>query len=274
MSLIRRGAASLASSPCPVLVKNRRSDSMGKIERLTNCTTGGPVFVDVEDGKIVRMTPIDLDESDPQGWTIDARGRKFTPPRRTTLSPHAMAQKSMVYSPKRILTPLKRVDFDPKGERNTQNRGISGYEPISWDEALDIVCDEVIRLKREVGPAAILTTPGSHHLWGNVGYRHSTYFRFMNLIGFTYGEHNPDSWEGWHWGGTQMWGNSHRLGIPEQYDLLEDALKHTEMIVFWSSDPETSGGGIYSAFESTPRRLWMKELGIKMVFVDPFFNHT
>ncbi len=247
---------------------------MGRTERLTNCTTGGPVFVDVEDGKIVRMYPIDLGADDAQSWTIEARGRKFTPPRRTTLSPHAMAQRSMVYSPKRILTPLKRVDFDPKGERNIRNRGISGYEPISWDEALDILCDEIVRLKREVGPAAILTTPGSHHLWGNVGYRHSTYFRFMNLIGFTYGEHNPDSWEGWHWGGTQMWGNSHRLGIPEQYDLLEDALKHTEMIVFWSSDPETSGGGIYSAFESTPRRQWLKELGVKMVFVDPYFNHT
>ena len=175
----------------------------------------------------------------------------------------------MVYSPKRILTPLKRVDFDPKGERNIQNRGVSGYEPISWDEALDIVCDEIVRLHREVGPAAILTTPGSHHLWGNVGYRHSTYFRFLNLIGYTYGEHNPDSWEGWHWGGMHMWGNSHRLGIPEQYDLLEDALKHTEMVVFWSSDPEVSGGGIYAAFESTPRRFWMKDLGIKMVFVDP-----
>ncbi len=247
---------------------------MGKIERFTNSTTGGPLFVDVEDGRIVRMIPMDLDDSDPEGWTIKARGREFKPPRRTTLSPHAVAQKSMVYSPKRILTPLKRVDFDPKGERNIQNRGVSGYEPITWDEALDIVCDEIVRLHREVGPAAILTTPGSHHLWGNVGYRHSAYFRFMNLIGFTYGEHNPDSWEGWHWGGMHMWGNSHRLGIPEQYDLLEDALKHTEMVVFWSADPEVTGGGIYSAFESTSRRFWMKELGIKMVFVDPRFNDT
>ncbi len=247
---------------------------MGDMKRLTNCTTGGPVFVDVEDGKIVRMTPIDLADEDKGDWEIEARGRTFTPPRRTTLSPHAMASKSMVYSPKRILTPLKRVDFDPKGERNCQNRGVSGYEPISWDEALDLVADEIMKVKRELGPAAILSTPGSHHLWGNVGYRHSTYFRFMNLIGFTYGEHNPDSWEGWHWGATHMWGFSHRLGIPEQYDLLEDALKNTEMIVFWAADPESSGGGIYAAFESTCRRFWMKELGIKMVFIDPYFNHT
>ena len=46
------------------------------------------------------------------------------------------------------------------------------------------------------------------------------------------------------------------------------------MVVFWSADPETTGGGIYSAFESTIRRFWMKELGVKMVFVDPYFNHT
>ena len=95
----------------------------------------------------------------------------------------------------------------------------------------------------------------------------------MNLVGFTYGEHNPDSWEGWHWGGVHMWGFSHRLGIPEQYDLLEDALKNTEMVVFWSADPETTGG-VYGAFESTSRRYWLKELGVKMVFIDPYYNHT
>ncbi len=151
---------------------------------------------------------------------------------------------------------------------------MSGYEPVSWDEALDIVAGEIVRMHREVGPGAILSTAGSHHLWGNLGYRHSAYFRFMNLIGFTYGEHNPDSWEGWHWGGMHMWGMSHRLGLPEQYDLLEDALQNTEMVVFWSADPESTGGGIYTAFESTPRRFWLKELGVKMVFVDPYLSPT
>jgi trimethylamine-N-oxide reductase (cytochrome c) len=247
---------------------------MGQVERLTNCTTGGPVFVDVEDGRIVRMYPIDLDEDDKGDWAIEARGRRFTPPRRTTLSPHAQAQRSMVYSPKRVLTPLKRVDWDPDGERNIQNRGVSGYEPISWEEALDLVAAELVRNKREHGPGSILTTCSSHHLWGNIGYRHSAYYRWLNLMGMVHSAHNPDSWEGWHWGAMPMWGNSHRLGIPEQYDLLEDALKHTEMIVFWSADPETTGGGIYSAFESTSRRRWLKDLGVKMVFVDPYYNHT
>ncbi len=114
---------------------------MGKIERLTNSTTGGPVFVDVQDGKIVRIYPMDLDETDGRSWTIEARGRTFTPPRRTTLMPYTAGHKSMIYSPKRVLTPLKRVDFDPDGERNCEKRGESGYEPISWDEALDIISE-------------------------------------------------------------------------------------------------------------------------------------
>jgi len=242
-------------------------------KRLTNSTTGGPVFVDVKDGKIVRIIPMDLAESDAASWEIEARGRTFTPPRKATITPVTAAQKSLIYSPKRILYPMKRVDFDPEGQRNCQNRGVSGYERITWDEALDIVSKEMIRIKREFGPAAILSTASSHHLWGNVGYRFSTLFRFMNLAGFTYADHNPDSWEGWHWGGMHTWGFSWRLGNPPQYDLLEDGLQNTETIVFWSSDPEVNNG-IYSAFESTPRRFWLKELGVKMIFIDPYFNHS
>ncbi len=244
---------------------------MGEIIRLTNGTTGGPVHVYVKDGRIIRITPIEFDDDDAPSWVIKARGKEFSPPRKTTAAPYTMAARSMVYSDKRNLYPMKRKDFDPNGKRNCHNRGISGYERISWDEATDIVTSEIKRIKREYGPGAILSTAGSHHLWGNVGYRHSAYFRFMNLVGFCYADHNPDSWEGWHWGGMHQWGFSGRLGIPEQYDLLQDALKNTEMIVFWSSDPETTNG-IYAAFESTPRRQWLKELGVKMVFVDPFNN--
>jgi trimethylamine-N-oxide reductase (cytochrome c) len=229
--------------------------------------------VDVEDGRIVRVTQMDLTDDDAASYEIEARGRTFKPPRNTTITPYTAATRSMVYSPLRVEYPMKRKDFDPKGNRNCQNRGISGYERISWDEAFDIVSSEMIRIKREVGPAGIAATSGSHHLWGNVGYRFSAFFRFMNLAGFTYCDHNPDSWEGWHWGGMHNWGFAHRLGIPEQQDLLGDALKNTEMIVFWSADPEVNTG-IYSAFESTPRRFWLKELGVKMIFIDPFYNHT
>src|SRR5680860_164214 len=243
------------------------------VHRFTSNTNGGPVFAYVKDGKILRITPIDFDEDDAEPWTINARGREFKPPRKTTISSHTLAWKSLVYSPDRILYPMKRVDFDPEGERNPQNRGISGYERISWDEALDIVAGEITRVKREHGPGAIMNGSGSHHTWGHLGYWLSARIRFFNSIGWTPVHHNPDSWEGWFWGAMHHWGQSARNGGGETYGTVEDLLKHAEMVVFWSADPEATSG-VYGAHEGTVRRRWLKELGIPMVHIDPFYNHT
>lgn len=241
--------------------------------RYTTNTNGGPLFVYVKAGRIVRMTPIAFDSSDAPSWTIKARGKSFTPWRKSTLSPHAAALKSMVYSSRRLLYPMKRVDFDPNGARNQHNRGISGYERISWDEALDIVSTEIKRMKTEHGPGAIAIPLPSHHQWGNVGYYLSSLLRFGNLIGFTRVHPNPDSWEGWYWGAMHHFGGSLRLGLPSFYGTVEDCLKEAQQMVFWSSDPESTGG-IYAAFEGTQRRLWAKELGIEFVHIDPNLNPT
>ena len=241
--------------------------------RYTTCTNGGPLFVYVKDGRIVRVTPIEFDNSDPPTWSIEARGRKFSPPRRGLVAPHALNVKSIVYSDKRILYPMKRVDFDPNGERNPQNRGKSGYVRISWDEALDIVAKEINRQKRVHGPGSITFPMSSHHQWGNVGYYLSALMRFANLIGFTRVAANPDSWEGWYWGAMHHFGNSMRIGVPAGYGGVEDCLKEAEMIVFWSSDPESTNGG-YAGFEGTLRRQWLKELGVQFVHIDPHCNPT
>ncbi len=241
--------------------------------RLVSNTNGGPVFVYVKDDKIIRITPIELEDDDAEPWIIEARGKKFQPTKKVTVSPHTQGIKSTIYSKDRILYPMKRVDFDPNGERNPQNRGTSGYERISWEEATEIVSQEIVRVKTEHGPGAILNGSGSHHLWGNLGYWLSARIRFFNTIGTTYDTHNPDSWEGFYWGAMHHWGNSLRLGAPDTYSTVEDALKHCEMIVFWSSDPESTSG-VYGAMEGTQRRLWAKQLGIEFVHIDPFFNHT
>ncbi len=243
------------------------------VRRCVSNTNGGPVFVYVKDGKILRITPIDFDENDGSSWTIKARGRSFTPPRKGTVSPYVLGLKSMIYSEDRLLYPMKRVDFDPGGDRNCQNRGVSGYERISWDEALDLVAGEIKRVKQVHGPGAIMNGSGSHHTWGNIGYWLSAKTRFMNTIGSSHVVHNPDSWEGWYWGAMHHWGNSARNGGTDTYGTVEDCLKEAEMIVFWSSDPESTSG-VYGAFEGTVRRQWAKSLGIKMVHIDPYYNHT
>lgn len=244
----------------------------GSVRTTTN-TNGGPLFVFVKDGRIVRTTPIDLDAEDAPSWTLRARGRSFTPRRQATVSAHALCLKSLVYSDRRLLYPMKRVDFDVNGERNIQNRGISDYVRISWEEALDIVSSEIKRMKRDYGPGAMAIYQSSHHQWGNVGYYLSSLMRFGNLIGFTRVHPNPDSWEGWYWGGMHHYGNSLRVGIPGPYGIAEDCLKHCELIVYWSSDPEKTSGA-YSGSEGTERRQWAKDLDIPAVHIDPFFNAT
>lgn len=257
-----------------VLLKGDYGIDLGNgVKRYTNLTTGGPVLVYVKDGRILRVTPIEFDESDAQPWTIEARGKSFTPPRKATVSQYALAIKSMVYSPDRLLHPMKRIDFDPEGERNCKNRGISGYERITWDEALDIVASEIRRVKRQYGPGAIFSSHGSHHLFGNIGYWCSALARLTNSIGTSICINNPDSWEGWHWGAEHHWGNTMRVGGEEPYGTVEDCLKECEMVVFWSSDPESTGG-VYHAMDGTIRRFWLKELGIKVVHIDPYLNHT
>ena len=241
--------------------------------RYTSCTNGGPIFVYVKDGKILRTTPIDFDDKDAPSWEIEARGRTFRPKRRGLVAPHALSLKSQVYSDKRILYPMKRVDFDPDGERNPQNRGKSGYVRISWDEALDIVAKEINRQKRVHGPGAITFPMSSHHQWGNVGYYLSALMRFANLIGFTRVVANPDSWEGWYWGAMHHFGNSMRVGVPGGSGGLVDALQEAEMVVFWSCDPESTNSA-YGGFEGTPHRLWAKELGVEFVHIDPYCSAT
>lgn len=239
----------------------------------TNCTSGGPVFVYVKDGRVVRIRPIVFKEDDPPSWTIEARGKKFSPYRKVCLPPYVLTERPRLYSESRLLYPMKRVDFDPNGKRNPENRGKSVYERISWDEALDIVASEMKRMRETYGPEAIASRCSSHHNFGNVGYRTGAWARFFNLLGFTDILDNPDSWEGWHWGATHTYGFFWRLGMPEPYDMLEDALKNTEMVVHWGNDPDSTHG-CYGGQESAQWRLWLRELGVKQILIDPFRNYT
>jgi molybdopterin guanine dinucleotide-containing S/N-oxide reductase-like protein len=239
----------------------------------TNCTNAGPVSVYVKDGKVTRIRPLVADENDFKPWVIEADGKQYSPPKKFCVAPYVHAERRRLYSDERIKYPMKRVDFDPSGERNPQNRGKSAYERISWDEALDIVSGEIKRVKDTYGGSAISGLTSSHHNWGIVGYKMGPFARFMNMLEFTPVLDNPDSWEGWHWGATHTYGFYWRLGMPEQYDLLEDGLKNAEMIVFWSNDPDSTRG-TYSGQESSIWRQWLKEKGVETVFIDPYHNFT
>ena len=92
---------------------------------------GVAASVDVRNGKLVRIRPLHYewkyDKKDFNPWQMEAHGKVFEPTLKTLISPFGMAYKKRVYSPNRVLYPMKRVDWDPDGDRNTANRGNSKY---------------------------------------------------------------------------------------------------------------------------------------------------
>ena len=81
-----------------------------------------------------------------------------------------------------------REDFveTPDGKnRNTENRGKSGYRRASWDEALSLVAREIKRLHKTYGKETITACTSSHHSWGLVGYKISLFNRFFSMMGYT-----------------------------------------------------------------------------------------
>ena len=57
---------------------------------LTNCTVGGPVYAYVKNGRITRVEPLQLSPDGAESWVIEARGRRFSPPRIATLSEYQL----------------------------------------------------------------------------------------------------------------------------------------------------------------------------------------
>jgi trimethylamine-N-oxide reductase (cytochrome c) len=66
----------------------------------------------VNDGKVVRVRPLVVEEKDFSPWTIKADGSKYIASEKFMLSPFVHAERTRLYSEARIRYPLRRVDFD------------------------------------------------------------------------------------------------------------------------------------------------------------------
>jgi len=83
-----------------------------------------------------------------------ARGKTFNFTMKSLQSFYFACYKKRVYSPNRIMYPLKRVDWEPGGgdvsRYNPQNRAKSKFKRVSWDYALNTVVSEIQRMNSTV----------------------------------------------------------------------------------------------------------------------------
>ena len=250
-----------------------------KAASLMGPRSGLPTVVESgSDGKVTRVRPLyyrdymDWDAKNP--WKIEARGKTLTPPDRTVPGVYYMTYKKRVYSENRVRYPLKRADWDPKGERNPQNRGKSPYVRISWDEATQLIADELMRIKDTYGMSAVLSEADMHGEGKHVAPSHGCANRLLSLLGgYTSQMRNMDSWEGYSWGSKNVWGGEPVGEMQPSGNVWPDIAKHAELLLFWAADPETTPVG-FDGYMSSRLNEWLHSIGLKYVFVDPALNYS
>ncbi len=113
----------------------------------------------VKDGRIIRF---ETDNGEEPQIRACLRGRAY---------------RQRVYSPDRLKYPLRR----------TGERGQGQFERISWDEALDTVASELIRIKETYGNSAILLAGGGGSNQGLLHGRGPITQMLLHFGGFTRG---------------------------------------------------------------------------------------
>jgi anaerobic selenocysteine-containing dehydrogenase len=241
-------------------------------------SNGNVSVVDVKDGKVVRIRPLhydwqyDREKFNP--WKMEVRGQVLEPGLKTLIAPFDLAYKKRIYSQNRILYPLRRIDWDPDGKRNVENRGKSSYVRISWDEALEIIVKEITRVRSKYGPEAILTQADGHGEGKMIHTAHGSAVKFLEMLGggYTLQIRNPDSWEGWYWGAKHVWNMPGPGQMSPSVNLMPDIAENSQMVLFWGCDPETTPLGFNGQMAS---RLcfWWTQLGIKSIYICPDLNY-
>lgn len=238
---------------------------------------GAEGMVDVKDGKIVRIRPMrygwKYQKEDVRQWKISKNGKSIEPDWKSLPGPFSLSYKKRVYSANRIQYPLKRVDWDPNGERNPQNRGKSKYVRISWDEASEIIASEIKRIHKTYGVHGILMQGDGHGECKSINTPHGHPGNLLDHMGgFTLQVRNPDSWEGWYWGAKHVWGQGVQGNMWPAANTVKDATEHTEMMLFWGCDPETTPWGFTGQFASKLCYFW-SEIGMKQIYICPDLNY-
>jgi len=207
-----------------------------------NCGGRCVVNAHVRDGRIVKIS------TDPRRWTPEV------PPLHACVRGFGQAER--VNHPDRLRHPLRRVG----------PRGSGQFDRIGWDEALDEVARQMLRVRDTYGPAAILdcSRTGSLSMLHNV---RATAQRLLHLFG----------------GCTELWSNisaeaevfSVHMTYGARADYKSGGREPTDyvnsrLIVMWGWSP---GDGTFGTGTLQYLKLARKN-GTRIVCVDPRRTRT
>jgi anaerobic selenocysteine-containing dehydrogenase len=161
-----------------------------------------------------------------------------------------------VYSPARLLHPMRRRQGAPKG-KFAAGHELDAFEPISWDEALDVVAATLRRIAQEHGPESIL--PYSYA--GTIGVLSygSMDRRFFHRLGASRLDRTICSTAG---GDALISVYGKKLGTdPEHF-------RHARYIIAWGANIHGNNIHLWPFIEEARRN------GARLVVIDPYRTRT
>lgn len=164
--------------------------------------------------------------------------------------------RSRLYSPERLLYPMKRVG----------RRGEGKFKRVSWDEALSDIAERMVHLKNTYGPTALLD---QSYAGASYGVLHKSdqieglLGRFLGMFGCRTNSWSVPSYEG------TVFSSRMTFGTIEDGNE-DDAFAHCKLIIMWGWNPAYTfhGGNTFYYMRLAKQR------GCKFVLVDPQYTDS
>jgi anaerobic selenocysteine-containing dehydrogenase len=161
-----------------------------------------------------------------------------------------------VYSPARLLQPMRRRPEAPKGKM-PYGRETEVFEPIGWDEALDLIAERLSSIAQQHGPESILPYSYAGTI-GVLGYG-SMDRRFFHRLGASRLDRTICATAG---GDALVSVYGKKLGTdPEHF-------RHAKYIIAWASNIHGNNVHLWPFVEEARRN------GAKLVVIDPYRTRT
>lgn len=204
----------------------------------------------VEDGKLTGVKPFKKDPSP---------------------SPILNSIPNAIYGKTRVSSPMVRSGWLEKGpEKSKANRGEEPFVPISWDLAIELISDELKRVKKDYGNESIFA--GSYG-WASAGKFHNAkglLKRFFNLFGgFTDQKLTYSISAGYAITPYLVGTNSVCSSETTSWDSI---VENTELMVLFGGIPVKNNQVINGGVAEHSTEEWLKkakEKGIEFINISP-----
>jgi anaerobic selenocysteine-containing dehydrogenase len=190
------------------------------------------------------------------GKAVKIQGDPLHPVTRGFLCGKVAKYLDRVYSPERLLYPMRRRPGVPKGPL-AQGREAEAFERISWDDALDEIAARLKKIAAEFGPESVLPYSYAGTI-GKLGYG-SMDRRFFHRLGASQLDRTICSEAG---GVALKSVYGVKLGTAPQ------DFAHAGLIIAWGANIHGNNVHLWPFIEEARRK------GAKLVVIDPYRTRT